>query len=581
VDRKTGREVPGPITPEELLVHAHRDRAPVELAIGYVASRLVRLTGSEWLGAGAIAAAHRAARLMRVARLAGQSGHAYRFRRPGPASEAEAAAITGRLRADARRALAALGPHPRLRLLLTGATGFLGKEVLVQAAEHPHVVEVVCVVRRERPRPPPARGSARVLGARERGKGLLRLLGIEGPAARKFRFVEGDIEKRSLGLRPHEVRRLARRLTHVVHCAASVAFDDTFESSFRANVLGSRHALALARRLQRTAGSPFVAHVALETSFVHGRASRGRVAEDGLEFPARYYNNFYELTKAMAALETDRAMLEGGLRVIQILPAIVTGDSRTGNNRGDSKVVNAPINAFGRIQQALDTAPGGWLWLPREVLLRVAATAFPADRSAELNLVPVDRVAAGVLAALESPDAVGRRIHLAADHRVRSVDMVRVMREELGVTVRLADPTITRHVTLPVASRVLSLIGEGRLARSLARLEGIFGGYSEWGQPVHGVGNDVRVLGLPARRPESLQAFRLACRHNRYVLQFGQVRDPREVARRERTWAEALDRIELDTGRPAAEIPPAEFHGALRARLDLQRFEPLGEGAAA
>ena len=100
------------------------------------------------------------------------------------------------------------------------------------------------------------------------------------------------------------------------------------------------------------------AHAAVETSYVHGRAARGRLPEDGLEFPARYYNNFYELTKALAALETDRALLDQGLRVVQILPSIVTGDSRTGNNRGDSKV-NAPIHACGRIQQALDAACSG------------------------------------------------------------------------------------------------------------------------------------------------------------------------------------------------------------------------------
>jgi nucleoside-diphosphate-sugar epimerase len=573
VDRKTGREVPGPVSAEELLVHAHRDRAPVELAAGYVASRLVQLTGSEWLAAGAVAAVHEAARRLRIAPL---GGDAFRFRRPGPHAATQRAALENRRRAEARRALAALGPHPRLRLLVTGATGFLGKELLVQAAAHPHVAEVVCVVRRERP----GRPRTRSCSARERGRRLLRLLGIEGPAAGKFRFVEGDIEKRSLGLRADEVRRLARRLTHVVHCAASVAFDETFESSFRANVLGSRHALDLSRRLQRAARSPFVAHVAVETSYVHGRAARGRLPEDGLEFPARYYNNFYELTKALAALETDRALLDQGLRVVQILPSIVTGDSRTGNNRGDSKVVNAPINAFGRIQQALDAARSGWRRLPRLLLLRAAATAFPADRSAELNLVPVDRVVAGVLAALETPDAVGARIHLAADRRVRSAEMVRVMREELGVTVRMADPTLTRHVALPLATWLLTLAGEGRLARSLARLEAIFGPYSEWGQPVHGVGNDVRLLGLPARRPESLAAFRMACRHNRYVLLFGRVTDPSDVARRERAWAEALDRVELDTGRPAAEIPPAEFHAALGARLDLERFEAIGGAAA-
>jgi hypothetical protein len=109
----------------------------------------------------------------------------------------------------------------------------------------------------------------------------------------------------------------------------------------------------------------------------------------------------------------------------------------------------------------------------------------------------------------------------------------------------------------------------------------IFGTYSEWGQPVNRVGNDVRLLGVPGRRPGSLQAFRMACRHNRYVLRFGEVKDPEEVARRERAWAEALDRIELEAGRPAARIPPDEFARAVAAELDLERFVPRRGGARA
>jgi nucleoside-diphosphate-sugar epimerase len=583
VDLATGRTLPAPIRPDELLVQAHRDRNPMELALHYVAGRAVALTGSERL-AGALE--HGLERLAHV--LPGGDGRAagFRFLHAAPGSQRAFPARLERLRGGARRALLARGRHRRLRVLLTGATGFLGKEILVQAAEDPHVAEVVCVVRPERVPLPGRPGARRVVGPRQRGRRLLRLLGIEGAAARKFRFVDGDIEKRMLGLPAAERRRLARTVTHVVHCAASVSFDASYEDSFRANVLGARHAAELSLRLQRARGSPFVAHVAVETSYVHGRASGRRLPEDRLDFPAGYYNNYYELTKAMASLETERALVERGLRVIQVLPSIVTGDSRTGNNRGDSKVVNAPINAFGRIESARHADGGGWLARPRHLLLRLAANAFPADASAELNLVPVDRVAAGVLAALGTPEAVGTRIHIATDHRVRSAEMVRLMREELGVTVRMADPTLTRNVTLPVACWLLGRLGQPRAARSLARLAAIFGAYSEWGQPVHAVGNDVRLLGLPSRRPESVQAFRMACRHNRYVLRFGDVRDPEEVARRERVWSEALDAIELETGRPAAEIPAAEFHRTLRARLDLDRFAPrtraLGaEGAAA
>jgi nucleoside-diphosphate-sugar epimerase len=483
-----------------------------------------------------------------------------------------------RLRREARRALLARGRNPRLRVLLTGATGFLGQEILAQAAGNPHVTEVVCVIRRQQVRPGVSRGGRPPAGARQRGRRVLRLLGITGAAGRKFRFVEGDIEKPMLGLGATERRRLERTLTHVIHCAASVSFDDSYKSSFRANVLGSRHALDLSRRLQGAPGSPFVAHLAVETSYVHGRAARGeRVPEGPPEFPPHYYNNYYELTKAMAALETDRAMWDTGLRVVQLLPSIVTGHSRTGNNRGDSKVVNAPINAFGRIGQALEATPTGWRQWPRALVLRAAATAFPADVSAELNLVPVDRVAAGVIAALEAPEAVGTRIHLATDRRIRSAEMAQVIREEIGLGVRLVDPTLTRRLTLPLATVVLSRLGQEPLARALARLATIFGAYSEWGQPVHGVGNDVQVLELPAERPWSLHGFRMACRHNRYVLEFGRVRDPAEIARRERVWAEVVEGIELDRGRPAAQIPPLEFHEALRDRLDLPRFLPRRE----
>ena len=42
------------------------------------------------------------------------------------------------------------------------------------------------------------------------------------------------------------------------------------------------------------------------------------------------------------------------LRCIQLCPAITVGDWKTGNNYGDSKVINAAANAFGKISEELD-----------------------------------------------------------------------------------------------------------------------------------------------------------------------------------------------------------------------------------
>ena len=276
----------------------------------------------------------------------------------------------------------------------------------------------------------------------------------------------------------------------------------------------------------------------------------------------------------MASIETDRALVEGGLRVTQLLPSIVIGHARTGNNRGDTKVLNAPVNAFGRAKEALASLGGDWADRARAWLVGTIATTFPADRSAELNLVPVDRVVAGILAALTAPEAIGARVHLATDNRIRSEEICQITQEELDVKVRMADPTLTRNLTLPLVKALLLALGEPKLASVLERLGTIFGVYGEWGQPIHDVGNDVRLLGLPIRRPDTLAGFRMLCRHNRYVQEFGQVRDLDEVARRERLWENVIDEIEFETGRQAASLRPREFRRLLGEKIDLRAFRP-------
>ena len=82
----------------------------------------------------------------------------------------------------------------------------------------------------------------------------------------------------------------------------------------------------------------------------------------------------------------------------------------------------------------------------------------------------------------------------------------------------------------------------------------------------------MRILGLPVRRPNTEHAFRMLCRHNKYVQEFGKVRDLDEIARRELLWEKVLDAIEHQTGRQVASIPPEEFRRLLTQRLDLKSF---------
>jgi nucleoside-diphosphate-sugar epimerase len=589
VDRRSGHELPGPIAPDELLVHAHRDQHPAEVVAQYLGSRLVQLTGREGLvsstlrrlnslgegaaemvgaAAGSPAVEQMAKRIMGVV----NRDACFKFREFTHLSEKEVKARVAKLQRDARTLLKARGRRPRLRVLLTGATGFLGKEILSQASGDRRIEEIVAVVRPETIRDHKTKEVLKVLTPAQRGALLLKRLHITGAKAAKFRFVAGDIEKPDLGIDAEELARLRPVITHVIHCAASVAFDDTYENSFRANVLGCRNALAFSLSVQNTPGAAFVSHVAIETSYIHGRKRRSIAQENALVFPRHFYNNFYELTKAMASIETDRFLIDEGLRVTQLLPSIVIGDSRTGNNRGDTKVVNAPINAFGRAKEAVDRAEGEMGEKVRARLVALVALGFPGDETAELNLVPVDRVVAGILAALTVPDAIGNRIHLATDNRIRSEDMVRVTREELGANVRLSDPTLYRNVTLPLVKTTLTWLKEPKLASALEKLGTIFGAYGEWGQPIHGVGNDVRILGLPLRRPNTEHAFRMLCRHNRYVQEFGRVRDADETARRERVWVSAIDAIEHRSGHEIGALTAADFQRLIDEEIDLRAF---------
>ena len=65
----------------------------------------------------------------------------------------------------------------------------------------------------------------------------------------------------------------------------------------------------------------------------------------------------------------------------------------------------------------------------------------------------------------------------------------------------------------------------------------------------------------------------MLCRHNRFVQDYGRVRDPDEIARREKIWEQALAAIEHGTGRQVAALPADEFQKRLAAEVDHRSFE--------
>jgi thioester reductase-like protein len=241
-------------------------------------------------------------------------------------------------------------------VVLTGATGFLGTELLVRLLERTDR-DVVALVRA----PDDDAAAARVDGA------LAASLGPEAGGARpRVRAVAADLERPGLGLGAAARDRLAGEASLVVHCAASIAFDLPLEEARRVNVEGTREVLDLAREAAGRGALERVVHVS--TAYVAGERE-GRLREDERDVGQRHRNT-YEQTK----LEAEQLVANSGLPTSVLRPSIVVGDSRTGWTPAFN-VIYWPLRAFAR------------------GMLKVV----PADPDGRVDIVPVDRVADALL----------------------------------------------------------------------------------------------------------------------------------------------------------------------------------------
>jgi len=236
-------------------------------------------------------------------------------------------------------------------ILLTGATGFLGMEVLVRLLERSDH-EVLCLVRADDRAAAEARLDD-VLG---------KLYTDPSPYRERVHALPGDLTS--------GVDAPDEEIEIVCHCAASIAFDLSLDEAREINVDGTRTVLELARA---TGARRFV-HVS--TAYVSGTHS-GVFTEDML---GSEFRNTYEQTKC----EAERMVGEiSGMEVAIARPSIVMGESDSGWTPAFN-VLYWPLRAFSRGLFA----------------------QVPAKPDGRVDVVPVDYVADGIFKLVES-DATG------------------------------------------------------------------------------------------------------------------------------------------------------------------------------
>ena len=291
-------------------------------------------------------------------------------------------------------------------ILLTGATGFLGRYLLRDLLASGRRVAVLA-------------RDARSAPAAERVRELAARWGDQFPVgARPPVVLSGDVRVPGLGLHAADRAWLARHCRAVLHAAADVALRRAPGSDpWATNVEGTRHVLELCAAL----GVGEVHHVS--TAFVCGDRP-GPIAEDELECGQGFHND-YERSK----FEAERLVRAApGLRATVYRPSVLVGDSRTGHTtsyHGFYRFLElASRLAFPPPARPAAEAGEGWRSLP----LRL-----PFTGNERRNLVPVDWVGRAVVRLVGRPDCHGRTYHLVARAPVRVRDIKEVAGELLQI----------------------------------------------------------------------------------------------------------------------------------------------------
>ncbi|MFE1879020.1 thioester reductase domain-containing protein [Streptomyces diastatochromogenes] len=254
-------------------------------------------------------------------------------------------------------------PLPPRRILLTGATGFLGSHMLLDLLRHSDA-HVYCLVR-----------AADEATATERLGAQLRSYKLpwSSEIRRRITVLPGDIRRPRLGLTDEQWHTLAHEIDSVVGVAAAVDFLRGYQSLRGSNVLG---ALTLAE-LAATGRPKPLHHISSIAVFNEvGITSMGE--DDPLAHVDRLISG-YDQSKWAAEVALRRAR-DHGLVVTALRPGGIGGHTRTGAYNPQD-LSSGLISAFGRFR------------------------TVPAFRY--LNAAPVDWVSRVAVAAICEPDAWG------------------------------------------------------------------------------------------------------------------------------------------------------------------------------
>jgi short-subunit dehydrogenase len=247
---------------------------------------------------------------------------------------------------------------------VTGATGFIGRNLVQKLLQREGTI--YALVR---------------AGSRGRLEELRTSWGADGA---RVVPVAGDLTQPGLAVSEEDMLEMRGEIDHFFHLAAIYDITADAEAQEIANVEGTRHAIELAGALEAGCFHQV-------SSIAAAGLYKGEWREEMFDEAERLDNNPYFRTKH----ESERLVREDCPRPWRVYrPGIVVGDSRS----GEIDKIDGPYYFFKALQRARRVLPS---WLPAVGI-----------EGGEINIVPVDFVAAAIDHIAHQPDLDGRAFHL-------------------------------------------------------------------------------------------------------------------------------------------------------------------------
>jgi nucleoside-diphosphate-sugar epimerase len=239
-----------------------------------------------------------------------------------------------------------------MNIFLTGATGFVGKQLSKQLLEEDHQLFILC---------------------RNTQKAESFMDEMPSSFNRRVTCIIGDLNKEALGIPEDKIKELNGRIDAVYHMAAYLSFDPAQkEETFSVNLEGTRNALQFA---EKTGCRKFLY---VSTAYTVGMETKGREELYNLD---RDFVNHYEESKSHAEHLVFSHKSGHAMEFMILRPAIIIGDSRTGE-------AQTTFGLYGLLKAAS--------LLKRKVSKRKDweehVYRFLGQKELKMNLVPVDYV---------------------------------------------------------------------------------------------------------------------------------------------------------------------------------------------